>query len=392
MDRTHDPVIPADTSWLNDPDAQAVCRMIADAGYDVFFVGGCVRNALLDEPDSDVDISTNALPEKVMSLAKAAGLKALPTGIDHGTVTVISGKGAFEITTFRLDVATDGRRAVVAFSNDIADDARRRDFTMNALYATPDGTVIDPLNGLSDLLARKVRFIEDATARIQEDYLRTLRFFRFSAWYSGQDTGYDPDALAAIAAHTDGLSSLSAERIHQELTKLLSAPNPAPAIGAMRQTGVLSTILPGSDDRWLSIMTHLEGQLNIAPNWIGRLAILGGQDVSERLKLSKAEARKLDLLHEVGFAGPPLPEIAYRHGQEVAEQTLMIRAALAENLPNPELVQIIRTSSQAVFPIKAADLMPAYTGPALGARLAFLEGKWIASDFTLDKGQLLNLP
>jgi len=366
--------------------------VIANAGFDIFFVGGCVRNALLDEPDSDVDMSTNAQPKQVMALADAAGLKAIPTGIDHGTVTVISGKNAFEVTTFRRDVATDGRRAVVAFSNDISDDARRRDFTMNALYASPDGQVVDPLGGLPDLLSRKVKFIEDAGARIQEDYLRILRFFRFSAWYSDDITGFDPDALAAIAENTDGLATLSAERVGQEMAKLLSAFDPAPAVAVMRQTGALPAILPGSDDRWLSIMVHLEQHLQISPDWVGRLAALGGQDATDRFRLSKADARKLEVLQQIGFAGPPLPEVAYRHGQQIAEQSLLLRAALAENLPNTDVIQTLKNSSKAVFPIKAADLMPTFKGPALGARLSLLEDEWIASGFTLSKAQLLDLP
>ena len=392
MDRTHDILIPADTSWLIDPDAQAVCRVIGDAGFDIFFVGGCVRNALMNAPDSDVDMSTNARPEQVMALAKDAGLKAIPTGIDHGTVTVLSGNGVFEITTFRRDVATDGRRAVVAFSDYILDDARRRDFTMNALYADPHGRIIDPLGGYPDLLARQVRFIEDADARIKEDYLRILRFFRFSAWYSVDEAGFDSDALAAIAVNTDGLETLSAERVGQEMSKLLCSPNPAPAVSVMRQTGVLSAILPGSDDRWLSIMVHIEQHLSIAPDWIGRLAALGGEDVADRLRLSRHDARKLDLLREVGFVGPSLPEIAYRHGRGIAEQVLLLRAALAEEMPNNTLLETITQASQAKFPVKAVDLMSKFNGPALGARLALLEKEWIASGFVLSKQQLLDLP
>ena len=392
MDRTHDTLIPADTSWLTDSDAQAVCRMIAGAGYDVFFVGGCVRNALLGEPDSDVDMSTNALPERVMALADAAGLKAIPTGIDHGTVTVLCGESVFEVTTFRRDVATDGRRAVVAFSNDISDDARRRDFTMNALYATPEGRLVDPLGGLDDLLARKVRFIEDASARIQEDYLRILRFFRFSAWYSRQETGFDPDALAAIAANTAGLETLSAERVGQEMTKLLSAPNPVPAVAVMKQTNVLTTILPGSDDKWLAVMVHAEQHLGITPNWLGRLAALGGEGAGDRFRLSKSDARELQQLCEVGFAGPPLTEVAYRHGAPIAKQALLLRAALAEVLPDASGLDILEQVGQATFPVRAADLMPGITGPALGARLTKLENEWIASEFKLTKQELLDLP
>jgi poly(A) polymerase/tRNA nucleotidyltransferase (CCA-adding enzyme) len=263
---------------------------------------------------------------------------------------------------------------------------------MNALYATLDGRIIDPLGGLPDLLARKVRFIEDASARIQEDYLRILRFFRFSAWYGQEPTGFDPDALSAIAANTAGLETLSAERVGQEMIKLLSAPNPAPAVAVMRQSGVLSVILPGADDQWLSIIVHLEQHLEIAVDWVARLAALGGQDVADRFRLSRGEMRKLDLLRQVGFSGPTLPEIAYRYGLSIAEQVLLLRAAMAEDMPKKALLETIKHASQAIFPIKAADLIPEFKGRALGARLALLENEWIASDFTLGKAQLLDLP
>ena len=216
-------------AWLTDPAAQQVCRVLTDAGHQAWFVGGCVRNALLGAPVADLDLTTDARPDVVIQLATAAGLKVIPTGIDHGTVTVIVKNTHFEVTTFSRDVATDGRRAVVAFANTMVEDARRRDFTMNALYAGPDGVVVDPLGGLPDLFARRVRFIEDADQRIREDYLRILRFFRFHAWY-GAD-GLDANALAACAANIDGLASLSRERVTAELFKLLAAPDPAPYCG-----------------------------------------------------------------------------------------------------------------------------------------------------------------
>jgi len=172
-----------DEAWLTEPATQQVCRALTEGGAQALFVGGCVRNALLGAPVSDIDITTDAHPERVMALAAAAGIKAVPTGIAHGTVTLVANSIPHEVTTFRRDVETDGRRAVVAFSDSIHEDAARRDFTMNALYARPDGTVLDPLDGLPDLQARRVRFIGDATDRIREDYLRSLRYFRFHAWY-----------------------------------------------------------------------------------------------------------------------------------------------------------------------------------------------------------------
>ncbi|EEB85057.1 CCA tRNA nucleotidyltransferase [Roseobacter sp. GAI101] len=392
MDRTYDLTLPTDTRWLADADAQAVCDAVQDGGHTIYFVGGCVRNALLGLPDSDVDMSTDALPERVMALAKRAGLKTVPTGVEHGTVTVVSGGKGFEVTTFRRDVQTDGRRAVVAFSNNIDDDARRRDFTINALYADAEGRVIDPLEGLPDLRARRVRFIEDAEARIREDYLRTLRYFRFHAWYADPAKGFDPDALSAIASNTAGLETLSAERIGAEMQKLLSAPDPAPALAGMRQTGVLNAILPGADDRWISMLVHFEALLGMRAHWIWRLAALGGDDAVTRLRLSKADGRMLEQIRDAAFEGNTLSEIAYRHGIMIAQGAMLLRACLAETPPDIAVLETIDAATQAKFPVAAKDLMPAYAGPALGARLAQLEAAWIASDFSATRDTLLDMP
>ena len=232
--------------WLTNPATQAVCAALTGAGAQALFVGGCVRNALLGLPVADIDIATDAPPDRVITLCNAAGLRVVPTGIEHGTVTVLSGDIAHEVTTFRRDVTTDGRRATVAFATDITTDAARRDFTMNALYARPNGTVVDPLGGLPDLLARRVIFVGDATARIREDYLRILRFFRFHAWYADPNAGIDAEGLAACAALADGLRQLSRERVSAEMIKLLGAPDPAPAVAAMAQAGILARILPGA--------------------------------------------------------------------------------------------------------------------------------------------------
>lgn len=383
-------MIPAETRWLHDEDAQQVCRVVQDGGYRIYFVGGCVRDALLGLPDSDVDLSTDAPPETVMALAKAAGVKAVPTGIDHGTVTLVTGGKPFEITTFRRDVETDGRRAVVAFSTDIAEDARRRDFTMNALYATPDGQVLDPLGGLPDLHARRLRFIENAEQRIREDYLRTLRYFRFMAWYGSPQVGPEPDALDAIASNLDGLETLSAERVGQEFRKLLRASDPAPALALMRQTGALPVLMPGSDDRWISMLVHFEHAMGLTPDWLVRLAALGGEGLTDRLRLSKIEAKRLALLQEHGFAGPLLSELAYRHGAEVAQAAALLRGCMAEQMPENAVLEAISRAAQARFPVSAKDLMPKFKGPELGRELARLEQLWIASGFTLSRAELLS--
>ena len=217
-------------AWLNDEGAQSLLRALVASGHRGLFVGGCVRNAILGVPVGDIDIATDALPETVIKIAKEAGFRAIPTGIDHGTVTVIACGILHEVTTLRRDVQTDGRHAIVAFSGDIAEDAARRDFTMNALYAQADGTVLDPLSGLPDLMARRVRFVGDANARIVEDHLRILRFFRFHAIYGDPAYGIDADGLAACADNLAGLDTLSRDRVGAEMIKLMAGFDPAPAL------------------------------------------------------------------------------------------------------------------------------------------------------------------
>ncbi|NRB18250.1 MAG: CCA tRNA nucleotidyltransferase [Rhodobacteraceae bacterium] len=376
-----------DQPWLKDAATQAVCDAITAEGALLFFVGGCVRNALMGVAVSDLDLATDAHPETVMKLAKQSGLKAIPTGIDHGTVTVVSGGIPFEITTFRKDIATDGRRATVAFASDIADDAARRDFTMNAIYVRPDGRVVDPLGGMADLEARRLRFIGTAQNRIREDYLRALRYFRFHAWYADPQAGFDPEALAAIAANLDGLGQLSRERVGAEMLKLLAAENPAPAVAAMRQSGVLQELLPGSDDRALAPLVHFEAGLIANP--IRRLAALGGPDMGDHLRLSKAQMASWTTLRAQAIATTGAAELGYHLGETQARDVLLLRAALLEQPLNPNLETDIARGAAAKLPISARDLMPEITGKALGDRLKQLESDWIASGFTLTRDGLL---
>jgi poly(A) polymerase len=245
-------------AWIDATATQSVCAMLTSNGYQALFVGGCVRNALLNVPVSDIDIATDAEPEAILKCAEQANLKAIPTGIDHGTITVVSDGIAHEITTFRSDTETDGRHAKVRFSKDVIEDAARRDFTMNAIYAQADGTVIDPLGGMPDLKNRLLRFIGDPHARIQEDYLRSLRFFRFTAWYGDPALGIDADGLAAVAENIEGLAGLSRERVGTEIKKLMAAKDPTQAVAAMRVSGVLGAVLDGSDDRALGPLIHFE--------------------------------------------------------------------------------------------------------------------------------------
>lgn len=373
--------------WLTDPRTQRVMEMLDSVGHKVFFVGGCVRNALIGAPVADIDISTDALPERVVQLARDAGLKPVPTGIDHGTITVVSSGLPHEITTFRDDVETDGRRAVVAFSDNIADDAARRDFTMNALYADRTGKIFDPLDGLPDLQARRVVFIEDADRRIKEDYLRSLRFFRFHAWYGDPSAGLDVEALAAIAENLDGLDGLSRERVGAEVKKLLSAPDPAPAVAAMESCGVLGRLLSGATSKNLAHLVAIDAGIPADP--IRRLAIVGGADAAVRLRLSKQEIAALQRLIQRIGDGTGLGEIAYREGGDVALNTALLRAATFEQPPERNFKAKIANGSGQSFPVSASDLMPELEGVALGERLRELEDRWIHSDFRLTRSQLL---
>jgi poly(A) polymerase len=372
--------------WLSDPATQSVCAMLTGAGHQALLVGGCVRNALLGAPVTDIDIATDATPDRVVALAKAAGLKPVPTGIDHGTITVVADGKPHEVTTFRRDVETFGRHATVAFSTDVAEDAARRDFTMNALYARPDGTVIDPLDGLPDLQSRHVRFVGNPDQRISEDYLRILRFFRFTAWYGNPALGMDADGLAACAAGIDGLQTLSKERIGAEIRKLLAAPDPAPATASMARAGILTAILPGTDDRALAPLIHLEG--DEAPRWLRRLAALGGADPTDALRLSRQDQRDLGTLRaEVASTRTPAA-LAALHGATLATDAILLRAALLESpLPSDWQADVAR-GTQTPFPVNAADL-PHLSGPALGTELKRLKELWLNSDLRLTRSQLL---
>ncbi|HBG99427.1 MAG TPA: CCA tRNA nucleotidyltransferase [Rhodobacteraceae bacterium] len=375
--------------WLDRPATQAVLALLVDAGHRALAVGGCVRNALLGMPVADIDIATDARPERVTALARGAGLRAVPTGIDHGTVTLVVEGGAYEVTTFRRDVATDGRRATVAYSDDPAEDAARRDFTMNALYADARGTLFDPLGGLPDLRARRIRFIGDPGDRIREDYLRILRFFRFYAWYADPAAGPDAEGLAACAAMAPGIEGLARERIGAEMRKLLSAPDPAPAVASMRAAGVLARALPGATDAALAPLVHLERAADAAPDPIRRLAVLGGDRPKRDLRLSRAEAKRLALLRGAAgdTAGPG--ELGYRLGAEAARDVLLIRAAGSGTPLAAGDLAAAAAAARAVFPIAARDLADRHRGAALGAALKRLEADWIASGFALDRAALL---
>jgi len=376
-----------EANWLHSAHLRDVVEALAG---EVYFVGGCVRNTLLGEPVADTDITTPLEPQEVVRRLEAAGLKAVPTGIDHGTVTAVSGHEGFEITSFRADVETDGRRAVVRFSTDIAEDAMRRDFTMNAIYADASGEIVDPLDGLPDLMARRVRFIGDPHDRIREDYLRILRFFRFTAWY-GVD-GIEPEGLAACAELAEGIGGLARERIGAEMKKLLAAPDPAPAVAAMAASGILFRCLPGADPALLAPLVHVEGEAGAEADWIARLAALGGESPAEALRLSRADARCLDGIRDLLAEPLPAAATAQLWGARVARAAAFLRAASGDLHGLASLEAEIARGAAAEFTLRAGDLVAAgmKPGPGVGKAMEAARARWIASDFRLGKAALLD--
>ncbi|MAB11099.1 MAG: CCA tRNA nucleotidyltransferase [Hyphomonas sp.] len=364
------------------------------------FVGGCVRNTLRGIPADDIDIATQILPEDVMTAMKAAGIRALPTGIEHGTVTAIIDSEPFEITSLRRDVETDGRRAVVAFTEDWAEDAQRRDFRLNAIYAGPDGTLHEVVPGsIEDALSGRVIFIGDGDQRLKEDYLRILRFFRFNAWY-GADV--DAEGLAACTRQKDGLAKIARERIWKELKRLLEAPDPSDAMLAMEESGVLAAILPEASAGALPALVSAEQGEGLAPDPMQRLMALLPRRLREVreagriLRLSNAERDRLaawadPALAHVGTLSPAdLAEAFYRHGTEAVCDRALIEAASGAG----ESLKLVLASAarwtRPAFPVGGEDALAAgLSGPAVGNALAQAEEAWIASGFTLPREALL---
>ncbi len=390
--------------WLREDDTKRVMAALND-GATARFVGGCVRNALLHMDVADVDIATSDEPAVSTAKLEAAGFTVVPVGIDHGTVLAVGENRQFEVTTLRADVATDGRHADVAFTGDWLGDAERRDFTMNALYADPDGTVHDPLDGYGDVAARRVRFIGDAAARIEEDYLRILRFFRFHAAYGAGEL--DVQGLAACAAHVDGLKKLSAERVQAELLKLLGADGAVPVLRAMAAAGILGAVLPEAArlDRFERVLDIEVTQL-FSSDPVLRLGALvedadAAEQVAARLRLSNAQAARVKAMHTdttkivCYLSTREVRRALYNLGLALFKDRVMLgwaddgksnnafqwRAllAMADSWHRPEL------------PLTGSMIMAAGVpeGPEVGRVRAEVEEWWIDADFTEDEFSII---
>jgi poly(A) polymerase len=393
-----------DAPWLLSGPAARVLALLNGEGEEARVVGGAVRNALLGIPIGDIDIATTALPAEVIRRAKAASIKSVPTGIEHGTVTLVLEGHPLEVTTLREDTETFGRKAKVAFGRDWVADAQRRDFTINALSAGPDGVVYDYVGGLEDIRLQRVRFIGDADQRIAEDYLRILRFFRFhSAFGVGapEREGY----LACIAGRA-GLATLSAERVRMELLKLLITRGAVGAVEAMMDAGLMTSILGGVAYLGpFAAMVEAERELGLTPNPIRRLAALAvavtedARRLAMRLKLSNAEAKTLDAMGHRWWRLASADEararrLLYRLGETNYRDRLLLawaRAGRDRDAPRwCELAQLPERFTPPKFPLKAADFMSrgVAEGPLLGHVLKLAEDAWLAADFPLDQSSL----
>ena len=388
----------ADRSWLDGSATRALATAFDSAGIDFRFVGGAVRDSLLGRRVSDVDVATPAVPEAVLAALDAARIKSVPTGLAHGTVTAVVEGRPFEITTLRRDIETDGRHATVAFSTDWREDAARRDFTMNALYADRDGLVTDFFGGIDDARAGQVRFIGDPATRITEDALRILRFFRFLAHYGRG--ALDPAGLAACARLAAMIDRLSGERIRDELLKLLCAPNPAPAWRAMEAAGVAAHVLPQSDIGGLERMATLERTLGLEPDPLRRLAALGGTEaLKKRLKLSNCDVERLAAMHAPGARTTLIVREAFGRALYGADSGDVRDAALLAHVrtSSPDLptlrrfLEFLSAWREPRFPLTGADLRKRGVpeGAELGRLLAEIELWWITSDFVPDRGACL---
>jgi poly(A) polymerase len=393
-----------DAAWLREGPLARLIEVLDRDGEEARVVGGAVRNALLGEPIHEFDVATTAIPRDVIRRSAAAGFKPVPTGIEHGTITVVIDSRPFEVTTLREDVETFGRHASVRFGRDWRADAERRDFTMNALSVTSDGVVHDYVGGIADLEARRVRFIGEARKRIAEDYLRILRFFRFHAAY-----GHGlPDAagLAACIAGRAGLAQLSRERVRMELLKLLLARHATPALASMAESGLLLPVLGGVPDlAGFENMAKVEMTAGVQADAVQRLGALGAripedaERLWQRLRLSNAEHERLSSMSDGWWRVAPADEPAarallYRLGPQGFVDRVLIAWARSWERPSRAahdkawraLAMMAENWAAPVFPLKAADFIKrgVKPGPGLGAALNEAEAAWIAADFPSD--------
>jgi poly(A) polymerase len=387
--------------WLKDPALRRVFAALAAAGGEARVAGGAVRNTLLGEPVNDIDIATTLTPERIIAAGEKARLGVHPTGIAHGTITLVTGGKPFEVTTLRVDVETYGRKARVAFTDDWEADARRRDFTMNALYCSGDGKIYDPTKGYPDILRKRVRFVGEPAERIKEDYLRILRFFRFHARYGAGAP--DAKGLAACIRYKSKLKELSGERIRQEIFKLLEAKRASDTIKLMAARNVLKVLFaPATEQSAFIRMAKIDGAQGFAPDPLLRLILIAKTPLvlRERLRLTNAEMKRLETIMDHTSPHPSLRAkerraVLYRFGAPLWRDMVRLGwARSTERLGAKAWGALLAFADEWAiprFPLSGRDLLARgfKSGPDLGQELSRLEDWWIASDFTENKDTLL---
>ena len=390
------------TTWMARPQTRLVMEALSAGGQEPRFVGGCVRDTLLGLPVRDIDIATPEIPERVIELIEKAGLRAVPTGIDHGTITAVSDGVSFEITTLRRDIETYGRRARVGFTKDWAEDAARRDLTLNALYCDSNGNVFDSVGGLVDLKAGRIRFVGDARTRIKEDILRILRYFRFSAFYGCGPA--DEAALSACREMAPLIKNLSVERVWKELSTLLLAPDPTLTLSLMATHGILPHLLPEAVRiDLLGPLIRAEVEAETSPNYLRRLAIIveldkeGAHALAARLKFSSTDRERFSSL----CAPPKRPDakadfkenrvVLYHLGQDLFAELTLIGATY---FPEQDWFRLMSLPEKTVVPkfsVSGQDIidMGVPAGRQIGNLLGQVESWWIAGDFGADRDACL---
>ena len=403
--------------WLHDEGLQKLLHCLSENGEEARVVGGAVRNQLLGYPVNDIDIATTCVPDEIIKRVSGNGFKAVPTGYEHGTITVVVKDHSYEVTALRADIEPDGRRAKVIFGRDWKNDAQRRDFTINAIYADANGKIYDDVNGLADIETETLRFIGTAEERIREDYLRILRFFRLYAWVGKGRP--DAEAIKACARLKDGLLQLSAERVWSEVKKMLFAPDPTRALLWMRQAAILGIILPETEKWGIDAFRPLietERVMRLPPDPLLRLFSIVPRDevrlkkMAERLRFSKLEkTRLMDFARispiKYNSSDIEIKKLVYHHGKQAVldELTLALSNARAHALSNDNalveashytrLRKLTEQYDIPVFPLTGKDLLPLgiTEGPAIGHKLKALEKRWVESGFLLDRKALLDL-
>ncbi len=380
-------------AWLKSTSVMFIWKVLSSKGAKVYFVGGCVRDSIQGREIKDIDIATDALPSEVVELAQAVGLKVIKTGFSYGSVSIIIKKDCFEVTTFRSDLVTDGRHAKVGFSSNILDDARRRDFTMNAIYMTIDGQIVDPIFGLDDVLNGRVRFIGNPKKRIHEDYLRVLRYFRFRTIYEEKVDSIDHSMIKTFSDAIHGIKMLSHDRVWGELSRILLADNPYLSLKIMDACGILQEILPLASIEDLHRLLRIEHEFKLEFKEINRLVVLNVICVKSWVKkfpLKKQQKRWLNKLLLICKDPSTLRVKGYKYKTNlVIAAVAVLKANSGAKLHKNEVAEI-KDGSTRKFPVGMSDFVGLFLpSRELGDELKRLKDVWFASNLELSRNELI---